>query len=69
VFQQSKQAQGGEDVPGLGDSAYYSASDHNLLVIRGTAFLSVGVVLASISDSTKEKAADVALAQKVLARL
>ena len=69
VFQTSKQAQGGEDVSGLGDSAYFSAADHNLLVIKGTSFLSVGVVLSSLSDPAKEKAAVVALAQKVLAGL
>jgi hypothetical protein len=69
VFQQSKQAQGGQDVSGLGDSAYYSTADHNLLVIQGTTFLSVGVILASLSDPTKEQEADVALAQKVLAGL
>jgi hypothetical protein len=38
-------------------------------VIQGTTFLSVGVVLASISDPAQEKAADVALAQKIFPRL
>jgi hypothetical protein len=69
VFQQSKQAQGGQDVSGVGDSAYFSPGDHNLLVIQGTTFVSVGVLLSSLSDPTKEQEADVALAQKVLAGL
>jgi hypothetical protein len=69
VFQQSKQAQGGQDVPGLGDSAYFSPADHNLLAIQGTTFVSVGVILSSMSDPTKEQEADVALAQKVLGGL
>ena len=69
VFQQSKQAQGGQDVSGLGDAAYFSAADHNLLAIQGTAFVSVGVILSSMSDPTKEREADVALAQKVFAAL
>jgi hypothetical protein len=69
VFQGSKLAQGGEDVSGLGDSAYYSPTDHNLLVIQGTTFLSVGIILASISDPAQEKGADVALAQKIFPRL
>jgi hypothetical protein len=69
VFQQSKQAQGGEDVAGLGDSAYWSASDHNLLAIQGTKFLSVGCLLASLSDPAAEKAAVVALAQMIFPKL
>ena len=69
VFAGSKVAQGGVDVGGVGDSAYFSASDHNLLAIRGTTFVSVGVILASMSDPAKEQAAAVALAQKVLAGL
>lgn len=69
VFQQSKQAQGGQDVNGVGDSAYFSPDDHNLLAIQGTTFVSVGVLLSSLSDPTKEEEAGVALAQKVLAGL
>jgi hypothetical protein len=69
VFQQSKQTQSGQDVSGVGDSAYFSSGDHNLLAIQGTTFVSVGVILSSVSDPTKEQQADVALAQKVLAAL
>ena len=69
VFQQSKQAQGGQDVSGVGDAAYFSPGDHNLLAVQGTTFVSVGVILSSVSDPTKEQEADVALAQKVLAAL
>ncbi len=69
VFQQSKQAQGGQDVSGLGDAAYFSPADHNLLAIQGTSFVSVGVILSSVSDPTKEQEADVAIAQKVFAAL
>jgi hypothetical protein len=69
VFQASKQAQNGETVTGVGDSAYFSSTAHNLLAIRGTTFVSVGILLPSMSDPTKAKAADVALAQKVLAGL
>jgi hypothetical protein len=69
IFQQSKQAQGGEDVAGLGDSAYFSSTFDNLLVIKGSMFLSVGVLLASASDPASEKAADLALAQLVLPKL
>jgi hypothetical protein len=69
VFQQSKQAQGGQPVTGVGDSAYFSPGDHNLLAIQGTTFVSVGVILSSMSDPTKEEEADVALAQKVLGGL
>jgi hypothetical protein len=69
VFQQSKEAQSGEDVAGLGDSAYFSSNFHNLLVIKGSMFLSVGVLTASASDPASEKAADMALAQLVLPKL
>ena len=66
VFQQSKQAQSAETVTGVGDSAYFSPTAHNLLAIQGTNFVSVGILLASLTDPTKEKAAAAALAQKVL---
>jgi hypothetical protein len=69
VFQTTKAAQGGVDVAGVGDSAYFSASTHNLLAIRGTTFVSVGVILSLMTNPAKEQAAAVALAQKVLAGL
>ena len=69
VFQQSKQAQGAQTVTGVGDSAYFSPAAHNLLAIQGTNFVSVGILLASLTDPTKEKAAATALAQKVLSGL
>ena len=59
----------GETVTGVGDSAYFSPAAHNLLAIQGTNFVSVGILLASLSDPTKEKAAAAALAQKVLSGL
>ncbi|HEX8099612.1 MAG TPA: hypothetical protein VF660_05350 [Actinomycetota bacterium] len=69
VFEQSKQSQGGVDVAGLGDSAYFSADQDNLLVIQGTTFLSVGMILSSIQDKTTERDAAIALAKKVLPQL
>ncbi len=69
VFQQSKQAQGAETVTGVGDSAYFSPAAHNLLAIQGTNFVSVGILLASLTDPAKERAAAAALAQKVLSGL
>jgi hypothetical protein len=69
VFAGSKVAQGGEDVSGVGDQAYFSPATHNLLAIQGTAFVSVGVILSSLSDQTKEKDAAAAIAQKVLSGL
>jgi hypothetical protein len=67
VFEQSKQAQNGATVNGIGDAAYFDADSHNFLVIKGVRFISVGHALSS--DTNKEISADSALANKVLTKL
>jgi hypothetical protein len=67
IFQQSKQSQNGATVTGIGDDAYFAADVHNLLVIKGTQFISVGY--SAGSGDEKELKADVNLANKVLTKL
>lgn len=67
VFEQSKQAQNGATVNGIGDAAYFDSDSHNFLVIKGVRFISVGYSLGTGPD--KEISPDSALANKVLTKL
>jgi hypothetical protein len=68
LWTDAKDKQRGEDVSGLGDAAYFSAETHNMLSIRGTTFLSVGIVIPTL-DPSKERSANLMLSQKVLAKI
>lgn len=67
VFEQSKRAQNGATVNGIGDAAYFDSDSHNFLVIKGVRFISVGYSLGTGPE--KEISADSALANKVLTKL
>ncbi len=68
IFEQLKQAQSGEDVPGLGDHAFFAANSHTLVATQGSTFLNLSLGAGSFDSQSAERAAAIKLGTQILSR-
>ena len=68
IFDQLRQAQSGEDVPGLGDQAFFAPASGTLVAIQGSAFLNITLAVSSPGSESAKRAAAVKLGTRVLSR-
>ncbi len=68
IFDRLRQAQGGEDVPGLGDQAFFAPNLDTLAALQGNTYLTVSLAVSSLGSESARRTAAVKLGTQVLSR-
>lgn len=68
IFDQLRQAQSGEDVPGVGDDAFFAPASGTLVAVQGNTYLNITLAVSSLGSESAKRAAAVKLGRQVLSR-